>query len=409
MQLLVFNSGSSSLKFQLFDADGDVLNCIARGVVRDFGSKASCHWEFNGRLGRTVIAAADHQEAAEYLLNRLANDTGSGASVLDTITAVGHRVVHGGSSFANPVLITDQSFGELEQLNALAPLHNPPALAVIRACQQRLPQVPAVAVFDTAFFCGLPDYVRTYALPKAWTERPQEIRRFGFHGLAHRFMVQRYRELHDSSPAHRVITMQLGYGCSVAAIENGRAIETSMGFTPLEGLIMATRPGDVDVGAILELIERDGKTVHELSDGLNHQAGLLGLSGISADMKNLLELEAQGHAGAALAVRAFCHRARKYLGAYLAVLGGADAIIFGGGIGEHLSEIRRRICSGMEWCGLNLDQSANAVTAGTENQISAPGSAVKILVIPVDEEILIARDTWHTLKEALARDSGFSI
>jgi len=401
MTILVFNSGSSSLKFQLFtQEDTNALASLLQGSVRGFGNEAICEWDYDGKREQTSITANDHNEAAQSVIKLLDDLTDEGKSLLRGVTAIGHRIVHGGDVFSAPVLITENNLSTLDSLSSLAPLHNPPALAVIQVCQEHLADVPMVAVFDTAFFKALPDYVRTYALPSEWTKPPHEIRRYGFHGLAHRYMSERYFSINNVDPgSSRIITLQLGHGCSVAAILEGCAMETSMGFTPLEGLIMATRPGDVDVGAVLHLLQSGVITVSELNDGLNHRAGLLGLSGVSADMQTLLTLEEQGHVGATLAIKAFCHRVRKYIGAYLAVLGGADAIIFGGGIGEQAATVRARICAGMQWCGLALDVESNESAIGVTARISPSDSQPAVWVIPVDEELLIAQDTLNCLKK----------
>jgi len=399
MRLLVFNSGSSSLKFQLFNIDGKALLRVLRGVVRALGEQSTCEWVYGNRQERRQIAVGDHGTATHHVLKLLHDGITPGVSLLTDVAAIGHRLVHGGDAFVVPTLIDDRSLASLDALSTLAPLHNPPALAVMRACQERLVDIPMVAVFDTAFFRDLPDSVRAYALPAEWTKPPRVIRRYGFHGLAHRYMAQRCSAIGGvDATTGRLITFQLGHGCSAAAIRGGRPLETSMGFTPLEGLIMATRPGDLDAGAMLYLLEDRRVTLDDLNEGLNHRAGLLGLSGISADMQILLAMEAQGHAGASLAINAFCHRARKYLGAYLAALGGVDAIIFGGGIGENASAIRARICAGMEWCGLTLDAAANAAAIGAEGRISMPDSRVAAYVIPVDEESLVAQDTLDYLR-----------
>jgi len=399
MRILVFNSGSSSLKFQLFRVDGETPVSILRGTVHGLGEEAICEWVYGGTRQRKTITAVDHHVATRSVLDLLADLANDGRPLLHDITAVGHRIVHGGTGFTVPTLITERTLAELDVLSPLAPLHNPPALAVIQACRARLADVPMVAVFDTAFFAGLPDFVRAYALPAKWHRPPQRIRRYGFHGLAHRYMVERVAALSGADPeSSRLITLQLGHGCSVAAVDGGRARETSMGFTPLEGLIMATRPGDLDPGIVLHLLEDRRMTPHELSEGLNHRAGLLGLSGESADMQTLLVLQSQGHAGATLAIEAFCHRARKYVGAYLAVLGGADAVVFGGGIGENAPEIRARICDRMEWCGLALEPAVNAAALGTEACVSSAGSGTAVYVVPVDEELLIAQDSLVCLR-----------
>ena len=408
--ILVFNSGSSSLKFQLFAAGTGAPVSTLRGMVRDLGDEAICEWVYQGKRERTSISANDHGAAARRVLELLEQITDAGQPLLEAVAAIGHRIVHGGERFFAPTLLTGYTLTALEDLSPLAPLHNPPALAVVRACRELLTAVPMVAVFDTAFFHALPDYVRTYALPAEWTERSRPIRRYGFHGLAHRYMAERFSTIHAANDtSSRVITLQLGHGCSAAAIRNGQAIETSMGFTPLEGLIMATRPGDVDVGVVLHLLEGGAATASELNEGLNHRAGLLGLSGASADMQELLTLEAQGHRGARLAIEAFCHRARKYVGAYLAVLSGADAIVFGGGIGEHASDIRARVCDGLQWCGLLLDTQANESALGREARITTAASRLAAYVIPIDEEALIARDTLGCLSAARTQDSHLSI
>ena len=392
MAILVFNSGSSSLKFRLYavDAGGD-LRAVAGGGVTDFGAQARWSWQENDDevSGRTDLRS--HHAATQWVLRRL--QSGS-----PPIAAIGHRVVHGGDAFTEPTRITDEVVAGIDALRALAPLHNPLALDVIRGCREFFRDaVPMVAVFDTAFHATLPAAARCYALPQDWV-RAYGIRRYGFHGLAHRSMIERLRLLSaDSSPNPRVIALQLGHGCSVAAIRDGQSIDTSMGYTPLEGLVMATRCGDLDPGALIRLVG-GGVSATELEERLNHESGLLALSGASGDMRTLLALEAQGHAGAALAIEAFCLRARKYLGAYMALLGGADAVLFGGGIGEHAPSIRKRICAGMQWSGLQLDARANAAATGVERCLSTNGTKPAVYTIRVDEEILIARDTVGLLK-----------
>ena len=393
MHVLVFNCGSSSLKFGIFDVEEQVTE-IHRGAVTEFGSAAKMDWSHGNEYGQQHVATYNHADAAHAILSQLDRQ-----GMLKSITLIGHRIVHGGGRYDAPISITDAVLKELEGLSMLAPLHNPPALMVLNVCRAKFVTLPMVAVFDTAYFHTLPDYVSTYALPSTWSTEPYAIRRYGFHGIAHRYMVERFHATTGSDEhSSRVISLQLGQGCSMTAVRGRQPLETSMGFTPLEGLIMATRPGDVDVGVLLHLIGGGKITARELGDSLNEQSGLLALSGISSDMKALLTLEAQGHPGAVLAVQAFCHRARKYLGAYLAVLGGADAIIFGGGIGERASEIRARICAGMEWCGLVVDQNANEATVGVEGRITAQNSRIQAYVIPVDEELFIAQDAVDFLR-----------
>lgn len=397
MHILVFNSGSSSLKFQLFRCEANDGVSVLQGAVRGLGGEASCEWRYGGQQHSSAVQVSDHAAAAEQVLELLESHIDPHRSLLDTVTAIGHRIVHGSDTFSEPVLLTAETLAQLDALSSLAPLHNPPALEVVHTCHRRLPLHPMVAVFDTTYFQELPDYVHRYALPGAWSSNAHAIRRYGFHGLAHRSMAERYCARTGSDPERsRLITLQLGHGCSMAAISAGYPLETSMGFTPLEGLIMATRPGDLDAGVVLHLLE-SGVTPDELSEGLNHRSGLLGLSGVSSDMKTLLQLEAEGHGGAHLAVHAFVHRVRKYLGGYLAVLGGADAIIFGGGIGENAPEIRARICADMEWCDISLDAVTNRRAVGVEATISSFDSATEIHVIQVNEEVYIAQETLRML------------
>lgn len=366
-----------------------------RGSISGFGPHSLCTWD-NGAARTTSRARIEHHaQAVHWIFTRL--DQTLAAHWETQLIGVGHRVVHGGDLFAAPVRITEAVLTDLAPLSDLAPLHNPAAVEIMRACQTRLGLlVPMIAVFDTAFFHDLPDAARHYAVPRDWYDR-HGVRRYGFHGIAHRSMHRRCLEMQRG--ARRVITLQLGQGCSIAALHDGKPLDTSMGFTPLEGLIMATRPGDLDVGVLLYLAAR-GVDLAQLNEDLNYRSGLLGLSGVSADMRELLTLEKQGHAGARRAVDAFCQRARKYLGAYLALLNGADAIVFGGGIGEHAHAVRARICAGMDWCGIALDEHANQTADGTPARVSASASRIAVYVIPVDEEALIARDA-HL---CLARD-----
>lgn len=406
MRILVFNSGSSSLKFQLFEAVGlHQLQSQARGAVRRFGPDALWTWKIGDRGEEICIPIHDHQQAAGWIIEFLEGSFRSGKAFKDRLLGTGHRVVHGGGLFLKPVQVTDEVFVAIESLESLAPLHNRVSLEVMRVCQDRLgPDVPRVAVFDTSFHCSLPEYASSYALPSDWTG-PAGIKRFGFHGIAHQYIFERYLQICGAERANsRVITLQLGHGCSMAAVRDGRSVETSMGFTPMEGLIMATRPGDVDPGILLHLIKHRGLNPDQLQDGLNHRSGLLGLSGVSSDLSELLGLEAEGHAAARLAVDAFCHRVRKYLGAYLAVLGGTDAVLFGGGIGEHAPEIRERICSGMAWCGLVLDAERNRMAKGVEALISMKDAPCRIYVIPVDEESVIARETYLCLSQQAGKE-----
>jgi acetate kinase len=386
---LAFNAGSSSLKFQLF-AVGPPLRSRVRGAVHDLG-KPSCTLTLDDGHSEALVGLAGQADAAERVLDRLLN----GKLGAGRIVATAHRVVHGGADFAAPILVTAAVEDRLRALGDLAPLHNPPAIAVMDAVRARLTAVPLVAVFDTAFFRRLPEPARVYAVPPAWRNE-LAIERYGFHGIAHEYLAARVAGL-GRKPLRRVLTLQLGQGCSITALLDGQPVETSMGFTPLEGLIMGTRPGDLDVGAVLHVL-RQGVTVQSLDHVMNHESGLLALSAVTDDMRELLRLEAQGHAGAKLAVAAFCHRLCKYMGAYAAVLGGIDAIAFSGGIGERAPSIRARVCRQLEWLGARLDDAANERAVGSEARISRADSQIEIYCVPVREEEVIVRAALETLR-----------
>jgi len=399
MKVLAINCGSSTLKFQLFEAlAGPAEGAgqrLAGGLIDRFGSQGTV--AFSAASGETFkedAAIPDHGEGVRRVLDWL---NACRLLMPDGLAAVGHRVVQGADRFVEPTMLDDAVIDAIQALSDLAPLHNGPSLQAIRAA--RAAGVPMVAVFDTAFHRTLPARAFTYALPHDLAEK-HRIRRYGFHGLAHRYMAERYAALTGTQAAPgRLITLQLGNGCSAAAIAGGRAADTSMGFTPLEGLIMGTRSGDVDPSVVSYLVRKENTTADEIESWLNRRSGLLGVSGTSRDMRELLERERQGDARAALAVDMFCYRIRKYLGAYLAVLGGAEAIVFGGGIGEHAAEVRARICAGLEWCGLTLDPQRNAAIVGTEGRISADDARIHAHVLPVNEEAIIVRDTLSCLRQ----------
>lgn len=345
----------------------------------------------DGEEGRKEVSAPDHDGAARIVLEWLASRRIAPA-------AIGHRVVHGGDRFVEPVIVDDAVVQAIESLSELAPLHNGPALAAIRAARKALgPDVPMVATFDTAFHRTMPPRAARYAIPGELAER-HGVHRYGFHGLAHRSMMERCAEM-AGKPADqlRLVTLQLGAGCSAAAIQSGKSIDTSMGFTPLEGLVMGTRSGDIDPSVISFLAGREGVEPDQVLARLNEQSGLLGVSGKSADMRDLLEAARRGDERASLAVEMFCYRARKYAGAYLAALGGADAVVFGGGIGEHAPEVRARICEPLGPLGLRLDTARNSALVDGEGAISVEDSPIAAYVIRVDEERIIARDTFALL------------
>ncbi|MDP1708174.1 MAG: acetate/propionate family kinase [Gammaproteobacteria bacterium] len=366
MKLLTVNTGSSSIRLTVL--------MLEAGVPRVVASHHATH------------AGATQVEVLREFLQHTS---------LHAIDAVAHRVVHGGTRLVRPCLIDAEVEAEITRLAPLAPLHNPLALGWLGACREVLGDIiPQVAVFDTAFYAALPDVAATYALPHALCAS-HGLRRYGFHGLAHQAMWRRWCALRpERKDGERVISLQLGAGCSVTALRDGRPVETSMGFSPLEGLVMATRAGDVDPGLLLFLQRTESLTPEALEKMLNEDSGLLGISGISADMRTLL---ASREPAARLAVDVYCHRARKYLGAYLAVLGGADAILFGGGVGEHAAEVRARILAGMEWAGIVVDDAANSVAVGAEARISTHDSSVALWVTPVDEAVILAEEAATVL------------
>jgi acetate kinase len=391
VNVLALNCGSSSVKFGLLavepGAPPAAARALAGGAVERLGGQARLTLERDGRPTRTAAAAvADHAAAVQQVLAGLA-DAGAGP-----IEAVGHRVVHGGARLTAPAPVDDAVIEAIEAVETLAPLHNRPSLAGIRAARAGLgAEMPMVAVFDTAFHATLPEAAARYAIPRELTER-HGIRRFGFHGLSYAWAVARVAaRLGRAAADLKVVALHLGSGCSAAAIRGGRSVDTSMGFTPLEGLVMGTRSGDVDPALVAFLARVERAPVAEVEAWLNARSGLLGVGG-SADVRDLLARGA-ADAGARLALELFCHRARKYLGAYLAVLDGADAVVFTGGVGAYQPEIRRRIAGGMAWCGLALDPDRNRQITGTEGVVSADGSPIQALVVPADEERMIAADT----------------
>jgi acetate kinase len=392
MKVLVLNTGSSTLKFDVVDTGvpGDTLSPrkLVRGRIERIGQEG-CALALQAQGGIPTSQRVDVRDYGDAVAHALS----SFGSWRDQIEAVGHRVVHGGDRLVSPTLLDSATLLVLESVSELAPLHNPPAIQAIRATRETLgPDVPMVAVFDTAFHSGMPGHASTYALPYELAQR-HKVKRYGFHGIAHEYMLKRYAQLagvHVSEAT--IITLQLGNGCSAAAIRDGRSVDTSMGFTPLEGLVMGTRSGDLDPSLVGYLAEREGVPVEEVETLLNKRSGLLGVSGRSSDMRDLIAAMGEDER-ARLAVNIFCYRARKYIGAYLAALGGAQAVVFGGGIGENAPAIRTRICEGLEWCGLRLDPGRNDATVGAEGRITANNASIAAYVVAVDESILIAEHT----------------
>jgi acetate kinase len=403
MRILVINSGSSSIKFRLAEVVEENSTVATRpalleGAVKGIGGAGSL--DVGGQevsRSTVMVEARDHNQAMRVLMNRLGNSLGS-------IEAVGHRVVHGGDRYVESTLITEEVESGIDALSELAPLHNPACLAGIRGAKAVMgATVPMVAVFDTAFHRTMPEVARHYAIPTDLADR-HHIRRYGFHGIAHASLANGYVVCRGTSLRQaRIVTLQLGNGCSVAAIAEGKSIETSMGFTPLEGLVMGTRSGDIDPSIVSYLSEREKVEPAEVERWLNQRSGLLGLSGRSNDMRELLRVaEQEGDQRAEFAIDLFCYRVRKYLGAYVAVLGGADAIVFGGGIGENAPEIRKRICRNMEWCGMSLhpdrNRTAVGLSAGSAAKISREDSRPEMYVVAADEETWIAKETARCVR-----------
>ncbi len=412
MNVLVLNCGSSSVKFQLIGTDLEQIadntdRRLARGNIERIGGEAIVLLEATGRPPERSTATLRDTRAAVELIIRWACSEDSGIDEIKSIAdihAVGHRVVHGGERFTQSVMITDEVLRGIEDCIELAPLHNPTNIKGILAAREVFGGgLPQIAVFDTAFHQTLPEHAFLYALPYQLYRR-HRVRRYGFHGTSHRYVAYRFRLLRNI-PRNQtnVITLHLGNGCSIAAIRAGDSVDTSMGLTPLEGLVMGTRSGDIDPAIVDFIAAKEGLTSREVETLLNKQSGLLGISGLTNDMRELLaEAHENSDRRARLAIEVFCYRARKYIGAYMAAVGGADAIVFTGGIGENSAEVRSKICAELEWMGLELDADRNnAYQAGSDDGlITKDGSRVAVYVIPTDEELLIARDTVRCIRGA---------
>jgi len=403
MNVLVLNSGSSSLKFQLIVTDPDRIHQnadqrLCRGEIERIGGEAIVSAQV-GSQPKTVFTAPilDLAAALDFLVRWMVSEQ-SGIEEVQSpadIHAVGHRVVHGGERFSESAVITDDVLKGIEACIDLAPLHNPNNVRCIQAARRIFgAKLPQVAVFDTAFHHSIPEHAFLYAVPYHLYRR-HHIRRYGFHGTSHRYVVYRYSVIANKSREQtHVITLHLGNGCSAAAIRKGYPVDTSMGMTPLEGLVMGTRSGDVDPAVVNVIATKEGLTTREVESLLNTQSGLLGISGLSNDMR-VLQQEIKEHDDhrCRVAIEVFCYRVKKYIGAYLASMGGAEGVVFTGGIGENSADIRARICDGLDWLGLKLDNSKNEKAVGREQQISTDDSRLHAFVIPTDEELLIARDT----------------
>ncbi len=396
MKILVLNSGSSSIKYQLFNMENE--NVLAKGIVERIGIDDSfLEHEVNGDEIVIKEDIPNHSKGISLVIDALLDDNHGVLASMDEINAVGHRVVHGGEKFADSVKITDEVVKQMEDVSDLAPLHNPPNIAGIKVCQELMPEKPQVGVFDTAFHQSMPAEAYTYALPYEYYEK-YGVRRYGFHGTSHRFVAKRAAKLIDKDyNDSKIITCHLGNGASVAAVKNGKSIDTSMGLTPLEGLVMGTRCGDIDPAIVPFLQEKEDLSSKEIDNIMNKESGLLGISGISNDSRDIQEAAADGNERAQLAGDVFNYRVKKYIGAYTAAMGGVDAIVFTAGIGENAIEIREGILDGLEYLGFELDKEAND-SRGKEIEISKAGSDTRVFVIPTNEELVIARDTAEILE-----------
>jgi len=404
MLVLVLNCGSSSVKFQLIRTSPEEIEAgtekkLARGNIEKIGmTTAIVSFQAEGRPSvKENPVILEHRVAIERVLELLSDPTVGIIKDSSEIGAVGHRVVHGGEKFSKSQVITDEVYRRIVECCELAPLHNPHNVRGYEIARELLPDVPHVAVFDTAFHQTIPEYAYLYGLPMIFYRR-HGIRRYGFHGTSHRYLTYRMQQLLGRPQSEfNLITCHLGNGCSIAAVLRGHSIDTSMGFTPLEGLLMGTRSGDLDPAIILHIMAKEELTLHEANTLLNKHSGLIGISGVSNDMRELVKEAQNGSKGAQTAIEMFCYRLKKYISAYHGVLGGADAVAFTGGIGENSPLVRELSCKGLECLGIIVDRERNEKLNGSEGRISTDDSRVGVYVVPTDEEIVIARDTANAI------------
>ncbi len=399
MKILVLNCGSSSIKYKLFDMA--TKGILAQGGIEKIGLKGS-FLKLTLPNGEKVILEKDipeHTVGVEFIFQTLTSEKYGALKSLEELGAVGHRIVHGGERFSESVILNKEALDAITACNDLAPLHNPANLKGVAAVSALLPDIPQVGVFDTAFHQTMPDYAYMYAIPYELYEK-YGIRRYGFHGTSHRYVSKRVCEFLGIKPeGTRIITCHVGNGGSVSAIKDGKCMDTSMGLTPLEGLMMGTRSGDIDAGAVTFIMEKEGLNATGVSNLLNKKSGLLGVSGASSDMREVHAAIKAGNAHAKLALDMYFYRIRKYIGSYAAALGGVDVIVFTGGVGENDEMSREVACEGLEFMGVKLDKELNQTIHGKEAVISTPDSKVKVVVIPTDEELMIATDTMNLLKK----------
>ena len=389
MNILVINCGSSSLKFQLISSATEEV--VAKGICERIGIDGSLTYQpEGGEKEKSALAMPTHKEAIQFVVEALANSKTGVIKTLDEIQAVGHRLVHGGEKFASSALITEEMIQAVEECNELAPLHNPANLIGVRACQELMPNVPMVGVFDTAFHQSMPDKAYMYGLPYEYYEN-YKVRKYGFHGTSHRFVAERACEILDNKDA-KVIVCHLGNGSSICAVNAGKSVDTSMGLTPLEGLVMGTRCGDIDPTIMEFIAEKKGLDIKGVMAVLNKKSGVVGLSGTSSDFRDLNDAMDAGDERARLALEVFAYRVAKYVGSYVAAMNGVDLIAFTAGIGENDHWVRENTCKYLGYLGIEFMPEANNVR-GVETVLSTPDSKVKVMIIPTNEELAIARET----------------
>ena len=399
MKILVLNCGSSSIKYKLFDMDKN--DVIAQGGIEKIGMNGS-FLKLTDANGEKVIIEKEipeHTKGVKFIFEILTSDKYGVIKSLNEIDAVGHRMVHGGEKFNKSVLLTPEVLEAFAACNDLAPLHNPANLKGVNAVSELLPNIPQVGVFDTAFHQTMPDYAYLYAIPYELYQK-YGVRRYGFHGTSHRFVSgEIFKYLNMPVEGSKVITCHIGNGGSITAVKDGKSVDTTMGLTPLEGIMMGTRSGDIDGGAVTFLMEKEGLDSTGMSNLLNKKSGLLGISGVSSDMREVTASMEAGNERAALAKKMYAYRIKKYIGAFAAAMGGVDVIIFTGGVGENRHEVREAVCENMEFLGIKLDKEQNAkIMFGKDGIISTPDSKVKVVVLPTDEELMIASDTMALVK-----------
>lgn len=396
MKVLVINAGSSSLKYQLIEMDTETV--LAKGVCERIGQdRSKLVHEANGVKRDIMGAMPTHAEAIRMVLDALISKEYGVISDMSEIAAVGHRVVHGGEAFKESTLVTDETFAELEKINDLAPLHNPSSVLGIKACKKVMPDAPMVVVFDTTFHATMPDYAYMYAIPYE-DYKDYKIRKYGFHGTSHLFIAGEAAKIMGTKDM-KLVVCHLGNGASVSAVKNGKCVDTSMGLTPLEGLVMGTRCGDIDAAVLEYLMDKKGMDIHEATTYLNKKCGVLGVSGVGSDFRDLVAAMDAGNDRARLAVDMFSYRVKKYIGSYAAAMGGLDCVVFTGGIGEHTEIVREKVMQDMEFLGIDFDfEKNNNVPRGETFEVSKEGSKVKVFIIPTNEELVIARETLRKSK-----------